>query len=53
MRDRKATLVNLSLVGLFLVWANAFTFVRIATRSLTPANLAILRFALVLSLIHI
>jgi drug/metabolite transporter (DMT)-like permease len=47
MRDRKATLVNLSLVGLFLVWANAFTFVRIATRSLTPANLAILRFALV------
>ncbi|MBA4364994.1 MAG: DMT family transporter [Caldisericia bacterium] len=47
MRDRKAALVNLSLVGLFLVWANAFTFVRIATRSLTPANLAILRFALV------
>jgi drug/metabolite transporter (DMT)-like permease len=47
MRNRKATLVNLSLVGLFLVWANAFTFVRIATRSLTPANLAILRFALV------
>lgn len=47
MHDRKAALVNLSLVGLFLVWANAFTFVRIATRSLTPANLAILRFALV------
>jgi drug/metabolite transporter (DMT)-like permease len=47
MRDRKAALVNLSLVGLFLVWANAFTFIRIATRSLTPANLAILRFALV------
>ena len=47
MRDRKATLVNLSLIGLFLVWSNAFTFVRIATRSLTPANLAILRFALV------
>jgi drug/metabolite transporter (DMT)-like permease len=47
MRDQKAALVNLSLVGLFLVWSNAFTFVRIATRSLTPANLAILRFALV------
>jgi drug/metabolite transporter (DMT)-like permease len=47
MRDRKATLVNLSLIGLFLVWSNAFTFVRIATRSLTPANLAILRFGLV------
>jgi len=47
MRDRKGALVNLSLVGLFLVWSNAFTFVRIATRSLTPANLAILRFALV------
>lgn len=47
MGDRKAALVNISLVGLFIVWANAFTFVRIATRSLTPANLAILRFALV------
>lgn len=47
MLDRKAALVNLSLVGLFVIWANAFTFVRIATRSLTPANLAILRFALV------
>jgi drug/metabolite transporter (DMT)-like permease len=47
MRDRKAALVNLSLIGLFLIWSNAFTFVRIATRSLTPANLAILRFALV------
>jgi drug/metabolite transporter (DMT)-like permease len=47
MRNRKAALVNLSLIGLFLVWANTFTFVRIATRSLTPANLAILRFALV------
>jgi len=47
MRDRKATLVDLSLVGLFLIWSNAFTFVRVATRSLTPANLAILRFAMV------
>jgi len=47
MHDRKAALVNLSLLGLFLIWANAFTFVRIATRSLTPANLAVLRFALV------
>jgi len=47
MHDRKAALVNLSLIGLFLIWSNAFTFVRIATRSLTPANLAILRFALV------
>jgi drug/metabolite transporter (DMT)-like permease len=47
MHDRKVTLVNLSLLGLFLIWANAFTFVRVATRSLTPANLAILRFALV------
>ncbi|MHB8071851.1 MAG: DMT family transporter [Candidatus Cryosericum sp.] len=47
MHDRKGTLVNLSLIGLFVIWANAFTFVRVATRSLTPANLAILRFALV------
>lgn len=47
MHDHKAALVNLSLVGLFFVWSNAFTFVRVATRSLTPANLAILRFALV------
>lgn len=47
MRDRKGILVNLSLIGLFVIWANAFTFVRVATRSLTPANLAILRFGLV------
>jgi len=47
VRNRRATLVNLSLVGLFLIWANAYTFVRVATRYLSPANLALLRFALV------
>jgi drug/metabolite transporter (DMT)-like permease len=47
VKDRAGTLVNLSLIGLFLIWSNTFTFIRIATRSLSAANLAILRFAMV------
>jgi drug/metabolite transporter (DMT)-like permease len=47
VKNRTGTLVNLSLVGILLIWSNAFTFIRIATRSLSPANLAVLRFALV------
>jgi drug/metabolite transporter (DMT)-like permease len=45
--DRKTTLVNASLILLFLIWSNSFVFVRIAGRSLSPENLALLRFGLV------
>lgn len=44
---RKSYYVNLSLFLLFLVWANAYTLIKVAGRSLTPINIALLRFFMV------
>ncbi|MGB9694550.1 MAG: DMT family transporter [Caldisericaceae bacterium] len=50
MKERffnKSFLVNASLVGLFFIWANAYTLIKIAGRDLSPTSIAMARFFIV------
>ncbi len=47
MKDKKSIIVNTSLFLLFLVWANSYTFIKIAQRQLTPLELVLARFFIV------
>lgn len=44
---KRSFIVNLSLVLLFFVWANAYTLIKIAGRDLSPISIAIARFFIV------
>jgi len=44
MEKKSGLIVNLSLFLLFLVWANSYTFIKIAERQLEPVALVIARF---------
>jgi drug/metabolite transporter (DMT)-like permease len=44
---RKSLIVNASLVGLFFIWANAYTLIKIAGKDLSPISIAMARFFIV------
>jgi len=47
MEKKSGLIVNLSLFLLFLVWANSYTFIKIAERQLEPVALVIARFFII------
>lgn len=47
MEKKTGLIVNLSLFLLFLVWANSYTFIKIAERQLEPIALVIARFFII------
>ena len=46
-RNSQAVKVNLSLFLLFLIWANSYTLIKLASKDLSPSSIAFLRFFII------